>query len=215
MSTILRDALYLRELPACREQSADMRRIAIRTTILLAAILLSAGMSQAQYSEMRPAPPAPGPQSSGHPSGGDHYYDDDDYIYLPVEINPSTSTIPAAQSVTQGPATAYAHGDSNALIPSAFVAPRPKPAPRAQAAPPANNISGQFQQLVQARNAANSSPQTQPRLQVQNMSLADLARQVRAEKATAEKAKVKIKQDAQGHAILVQKNEKAAPEGSR
>ena len=79
--------------------------------------------------------------------------------------------------------------------------------PRAQTSTSnAPNVSGQFQQLVQARNAANSAPQSQARLQTQNMSLADLARRVRVEKANEEKAKLKIKQDAQGHAILVEKN---------
>jgi len=186
----------------------------MKTTVLLSAIFLFAGVSQAQIAEQRPVSPAPPAAAQGADHGSREYYthgygdfDFDDPVTVPVEINPDGSAPSGGLSVTPGPATTYAHGDSNAPIPGAFLAPRLQSPPRGQAAPPAGNISGQFQQLVQARNAANASLQTQPRLQVGNMSLADLARQVRAEKATEEKATLKIKQDAQGKAILVEKKQ--------
>jgi len=186
----------------------------MKTIILLAAIFLFAGVSGAQSAEQRPAPAAPvqAAQDSGHGSRGYYTHDFGDFdfdnpITVPVEINPDGSPPSAGLSVTPGPTTAYAHGDSNAPISGGFVAPRLQSAPRGQAAPAAANISGQFQQLVQARNATNSLPPGQPRLQVGNTSLADLARQVRAEKATEEKATLKIKQDAHGNAILVEKKQ--------
>ncbi|HXZ13586.1 MAG TPA: hypothetical protein VEG64_14455 [Candidatus Sulfotelmatobacter sp.] len=154
--------------------------------------------------------PAPAARASGHEYRTHYDYDEGDYLTVPLEIDPSASTNAPPPSVAQGPATAYAHGDANAPVPNILVTPRPQSAPRAplgqSAQPSAPNISAQIHQLVQARNAANSAPQSQPRLQTQNMSLADLARQVRAEKANEEKAKLKIKQDAEGHAILVEKN---------
>lgn len=184
----------------------------MKTTILLAAIFLFAGVSQAQYAEQRPASPAPAAaaQDSDHGPRGyyTHGYGDFDFdspVTVPLEINPDGSAPSGGLGVTPGPATAYAHGDSHAPTPGAFVAPPPQNAPPAESAPPAGNISSQFHQLVQARNAASASPQTEPRLQGQNISLAELARQVRAEKATEEKATLKIKQDAHGNAVLVEK----------
>jgi len=179
----------------------------MKPVLITATVLLFAGTARAQYAEQKPPAPAPAAQTSGHDYHTHSDYDEGDYLTVPLEIDPSASTTAPTPSVTQGPATGYAHGDANAPVPSGFATYRPLPTPRAQTSTSnAPNVSSQFQQLVQARNAANSAPQSQARLQTQNMSLADLARRVRVEKANEEKAKLKIKQDAQGHAILVEKN---------
>jgi hypothetical protein len=155
---------------------------------LLSAILILAGAAQAQRASM--VPPAPN-NAAPSDSGRSRFftnclYDDDDYIYVPVEIDPDApsaqyhpvSSAPASTSASapasNGGATApsargssrESHGVGRSVQPDTFIA---LPQPSTPAAP-----------------------------------LGDVARAYRAQKATtAEKAKVVAEQDNNGKIILV------------
>jgi hypothetical protein len=186
---------------------------------LIAAILLLAGTSQAQVdTEQRPAP-APTSSSSAQHSGGGRYFPGDSdggpSFTVPLEASTSHSGSDGGGSTLNEPSYTYAHGDSS-WQPSRFVTPRTaaNPATNRESGAAQNrqspvSVSDQIRQIVIARNASSAGPGGAHALQAQ-VSLGDLARQVRAEKANSEKPRSVIKQDSSGRAVLVQKPQDAA-----
>ena len=158
---------------------------------LLGAILILASAAQAQRASM--VPPAPN-NSAPADSGRSRFftnclYDDDDYIYVPVEIDPDA---PSAQyhPVSSAPASTSASA----------------PASNGGAtAPPARGSSGRS-----SGGGGSEQPDAfvpLPRPSAPAAPLGDVARAYRAQKATtAEKARIVAEQDNDGKIILVREN---------
>jgi hypothetical protein len=191
----------------------------MKALLFIVAILLLSGTSQAQVdTEQRPAPAPTGSSSAQHSGGGRYFRGDSDggaSFTVPLEVSASPSGSDDGGSTLNQPSYTYAHGDSG-WQPSRFVNPRTaaNPAANRERVPAQNrqtspSVSDQIRQIVIAKNASSAGPAGAHALQAQ-ISLGDLARQVRAEKANSEKPRSVIKQDSSGRAVLVQKPQDAA-----
>lgn len=181
-----------------------------RVILLLVAVLFLAAAGHAQQAEQRPAAarsaaPAWGSRAS---NSGDHSRfvrdpDNDLGLSIPYQVGPVGITGPRnANAAPAGPTYVYAHGDSN-WYPSSW---RPSPTKPSNTIPPAQtkpSVPDQFRQLVQSQWTARTAQPGQPHLQVSSTSIADIARQVRAQRATEDKSKIVIKQDAEGKVVMV------------
>jgi hypothetical protein len=168
-------------------------------TLLLPALFLIAAATPAQYADSRPAPPS---QSTTPDSAHFRYYSGVSSDWgLPAQLQSSAPSYSGASddsdSFASGPTYAYATGDAN-WSPSVFVPPpRPKSQNPASTSPSASDI---YRQLVQSKNRQNQPGLTL--LPMPTVSIADIARQVRAQR-TQEKPKLIIKQDADGNPVIV------------
>jgi hypothetical protein len=186
----------------------------MKAPIMLAAILLFAGVSRAQYAEQRPAPP-PSARPEAHSGGGRHFegYDNDGpFLTVPLEISASPSGTSGAPP--SGSAYTYGHGDAS-WQPSRFVAPRNTSGSQGNQSSTSQqrpaNVSDQIRQLFQQKNFSGSSASgAGTQVLHPQISLGDVARQVRSERAAAEKPRAVIKQDGNGKAVLVEKPRAAA-----
>ena len=148
----------------------------MKKIFLLGAILIFASAAQAQRASMVPSPPSnPAPADTGPRSYFTNcLYDDDDYIYVPVEIDPDAPSAqyrpisPPAVSAPAPPASvnsSQSTGGGSSKQPNTFFA---LPAPTAPTLP-----------------------------------LGDVARAYRAQKAASGKSKIVAEQDNSGKIILV------------
>jgi hypothetical protein len=163
----------------------------MRKFFLLSAIFIFASAAQAQRASM--APPAPNnaaPTDSGRARFFTNcLYDDDDYIYVPVEIDPDA---PSAQyhPVSSAPASTSA---------SAPASNRGAAAPSARGSSSESRGGGRSEQpdtfIALPQPSAPAAP------------LGDVARAYRAQKiAAAERTKITAEQDNNGKIILVREN---------
>jgi hypothetical protein len=190
----------------------------MKPTLLLAAILFSVSITRGQvYEEQRPSPPLPAPVAADDSNSFSPDTDADCSLTVPLQIAPESSTISAGSVPAPAePAVISAHGNIN-WVPSTYQnynhavnqARRQQSAPHpGSQGPVSSGISDQFRNLIlekraASQNSANPGIQSQAQLNGHTVSLGDLARQVREQRANSEKPRMAMKQDAQGHAVLV------------
>jgi len=123
-----------------------------------------------------------------------------------LKVGPVINAGPGTVAAPPAPTYLYVHGDSNwyppVTKPAGAIASVTQSSASGQSGP---SVSDQYRQLVQGRNQNGATQLGQP--QIAAGSIAEIARQVRAEKATEEKPKVMIKQDAEGKPEIIYRNQ--------
>ena len=154
-----------------------------KTIFLLGAILVFTSVAQAQRASMAPSPPSnPPPADSGPRSYFTNCLYDDDYLYVPVEIDPDA---PSAQFQPASPPPASAPANSTSAYNSSTY------------------MSSNQSAAARREQTTNSFIVLLPAPTSSALPLGDVARSFRAQKAAAPKAKIIAEQDNHGKIILV------------